>query len=119
MKHAKVNVSALARRLKRAAGGRSPTEIAKLAKVDVSRVTRFLNGDFKKMTPVLRRFCGSLRVPLKEFVLDSPASALPPEMLASWRRIVGQDSERAQAAGRLLRSLEVLAAGNRRAGQKD
>ncbi|MGO9199165.1 MAG: hypothetical protein ACLQM8_01330 [Limisphaerales bacterium] len=114
MQHQRVNFEKLARRLKMAAGSRRAAEIARAAKIDRSRVTRFLNGDFKKLTPVLGRLCSSLGVPVEEFVVDSPAAGLPEEMLRPLRRIVGRDPKRMLAAGRLLRSLEVLAVGGRR-----
>lgn len=114
MRHQKVNIEKLARRLKRAAGATPPAEIARSANIDASRVSRFLNGDFKKLTPVLRRLCSSLAIPVEEFVLDSPASGLSPEMLGPLRRIVGRDPKKILAASRLLRSLEVLAIGGRR-----
>jgi len=114
MHHQSINVVTLTRRLKKAAGATPPAEIARSAKMDGSRVTRFLNGDFKKLTPVLRRLCASLGVPVENFLLDSPASGLSAEMLGPLRRIVGRDPKKILAASRLLRSLEVLAAGGRR-----
>jgi len=114
MHHKNVNVGKLVRRLKRAAGARTPGGIAKAAQIDASRVSRFLNGDFKRLTPVLRRLCSYLGVPVEEFVLDSSTSGLSPAMLEPLRRIVGRDPKKILAANRLLRSLEVLAAGRRR-----
>jgi len=117
MHHQKINVEKLVRRLKRAAGATPPADIARSAKIDASRVSRFLNGDFKRLTPVLRRLCASLEIPVDEFVLDSPASGFSAEMLGPLRRIVGRDPKKILAASRLLRSLEVLAFGERRRGE--
>jgi transcriptional regulator with XRE-family HTH domain len=113
MKHERVNVQKLTKRLRQAVGRKSPAEIAAAAKVDPSRVTRFLNGEFRKMTPVLKQVCSTLKIPVDEFLLDSPASELPPDILVSLRKIVGRNGERAAAATRLFRSLEVLV-GDRR-----
>jgi transcriptional regulator with XRE-family HTH domain len=116
MRHHRVNIEKLARRLKQAAGTKAPAEIARAAKIDPSRVTRFLNGDFKRVTPVLRRLCSSLKVPVEEFLLDSPALGLSAEVLGPLRRIVGRDPRRILAASRLLRSLEALTVGGQRPG---
>jgi len=113
MKHQRVNVRKLTQRLRQAVGRKSPVKIAAAAKVDPSRMTRFLNGEFRKMTPVLRQVCSTLKVPVDEFLLDAPASELPTEILVSLRRIVGRDPARAAAATRLLRSLEALTSGSR------
>ena len=116
MRHQRVNIEKLAQRLKRAAGKRTPAEIARAARIDPSRVTRFLNGDFKKVTPVLRRLCSMLKIPVEEFLLDSPALGLSAEVLDPLRRIVGRDQKRVLAASRLMRSLEALVVGERRQG---
>lgn len=108
MQHQKVNVEKLTRRLKRAAGATPLAKIARSANVDASRVSRFLNGDFKKLTPVLRSLCSCLGVSVEEFVLKSPASSLSPAMLVPLRRIVGRDPKKILAVSRLLRNLEVL-----------
>lgn len=113
MKHQRVNVRALTRRLQQAIGNKSPAEIAATAKVDPSRVTRFLNGEFRKMTPVLNKLCSTLKIPVNEFLLDVPPSGLAPAILLTLQRIVGRDPARAAAASRLLRSLEVLAGDQR------
>ena len=109
MKHEKINVEDLTRRLRKTAAAKAPGEIAAAANVDPSRVTRFLNGEFRKMTPVLRRVCSSLSIPADEYLLDTPVSELPPDALLSLRKVVGRDPARAAAATQLLRSLEVLA----------
>ena len=113
MKHDRVDIEKLTQRLRQAAGSKSPGEIAAEAKVDPSRVTRFLNGDFRKMTPVLRRLCGSLNIPVDKFLLEAPGRDLPSNVLSSLRKIVGRDPARAAAAIRLVRSLEVLASDRR------
>lgn len=109
MKHERVNVEKLTLRLRLAAGARGPAAIAAAAKVDPSRVTRFLNGDFRKMTPVLRQVCLTMRISADEFLLDAAASELPAQILVSLQRIIGQDPAREAAATRLFRSLESLA----------
>ena len=108
MKHERVNVIKLAQRLRQAVGIRPPAVIAAAAKVDPSRVTRFLNGDFRKLTPVLRQVCLTLKISVDEFLLDAPASELPTEILVSLRRIIGRDPARVAAATRLIRGLEGL-----------
>ena len=108
MKHELVNVQKLTRRLRQAAGGRSPAEIADAARVDRSRVTRFLNGEFRRMTPVLKKVCSTLQISVDEFLLDGLAPDLPPDILACLRKIVGRDPMRAAAATRLFRSLQAL-----------
>jgi len=119
-RHQNINVGKLARKLKKVVGTTPVKEVAKSAKMDVSRVSRFLNGDFKKLTPVLERLCVNLRIPLNEFLLDSSPSTLSPEILNPLQRIVGRDPKKILAASRLLRSLEVLALGGRhRAGNSE
>lgn len=118
MKHNRVDIGKLAQTMQRAAKGKLPAEIAAAAKVHPSRVTRFLNGEFKKVTPVLRRVCASLSVSVDKFLLDAPALDLPPDILSSLRRIVGRDPARAAAATRLLRSLEVLTGDRRLRGSR-
>ena len=108
MRHQRVNVERLARRLKMAIGSTPPAQIARAAKIDPSRITRFLNGDFRKMTPVLGRLCSSLNVPVDKFLIDPPASDFSAELLGPLRRIVGRDPKRIRVATRLLRSLEAL-----------
>lgn len=108
MKHPRVKVKELTRTLAKAAGEKSPSEIAKVTGVHISRVGRFLTGDFTKLTPVLRQFCKRLGVACEPFLLEAPASGLSPEILDSLRRIVGRDPGRTAAARRLVRSLEVL-----------
>lgn len=113
MKHKRVNVHKLTRRLRQAVGTRSSAEIAAAAKVHPSRVTRFLNGEFKKMTPVLQQVCLTLKIQVRDYLIDPSPQELPPDILASLRRIVGRDPTRAAAAGRLIRSLEALTSENR------
>lgn len=112
MKHDRVDVEKLTHHLRKAVGAKPAKEIAAAAKVDPSRVTRFLNGEFRKMTPVLKRLCESLKIRVDEFLIQTPASSLPPDILTSLRRIVGRDPVRATAATRLIRSLEVLTSRN-------
>jgi transcriptional regulator with XRE-family HTH domain len=119
-RHQNINVEKLARKLKKVVGTTPVKEVAKSAKIDVSRVSRFLNGDFKKLTPVLERLCFNLHIPLNEFLLDSLPPSLSPEILNSLQRIVGRDPKKILAARRLLRNLEVLAfGGRRRAGSSE
>lgn len=108
MKHERVDVEKLRHHLRKAVGAKPSREIAAAAKVDPSRVTRFLNGEFRKMTPVLKRLCASLKIRVDEFLIQRPAASLPPDILKSLRRIVGRDPVRAAAATRLIRSLELL-----------
>ncbi|MCL4784600.1 MAG: helix-turn-helix transcriptional regulator [Bryobacterales bacterium] len=114
LKYERVNVESLASRLRQAVGGKSRKEVAAAAKVDPSRVSRFLNGEFKIMTPALKRVCAALRISVEEFLLRAPPSELPADILTSLRRIVGRDPVRVAAAARLIRSLEVLTRGNGR-----
>jgi len=108
MKHPKVNVTKLVERMKKAVGTTKPTDLAKKTNLDVTRISRFLNGDFKKVTPVLTKFCKSLGVQWND-LLDFPPTALSPELVASLRRIVGADPNRIRVTTRLIRTLEVLA----------
>jgi hypothetical protein len=108
MKHHKINAEEISRRLKIAVGKRAVSEVAKTAKIDVSRVSRFLNGDFKKLTPVLRQLCNSVGISLRETSPDPRGRDLSPELLAPLRRIVGRDPDKIHAATRLLRSMEAL-----------
>jgi len=57
-----------------------------------------------------------LKIPVEEFLLDSPALGLSAEVLDPLRRIVGRDQKRVLAASRLMRSLEALVVGERRQG---
>ena len=114
MHHPKVNVEKLASSLKRAAGARPYAEIARSANIQASRVSKFLNGDFKAMTPSLERLCATLSVPPEKFLLNSPPSVFSAEMLNPLRRIVGNDPKKIRVANRFLRSLEALAVGARR-----
>jgi transcriptional regulator with XRE-family HTH domain len=98
----------LAQRLKGAAGANSILEIARDSKVDPSRVSRFLNGEFKKLTPVLKKVCESLDVSPEDYLLDGSAPGITPETFDTLNRIVGRDPQKILAAARLLRSLEVL-----------
>ena len=116
MKHEAVDVKELTRCLKRAAGSKSPSEIAKSAKVEVSRVSKFLNGDFKKLTPPLSRLCASLGVKADEYLITAPPLKLSPEILGSLRKIIGRDARKMAAAAKLFRNLELLAA-NRSSGR--
>lgn len=108
MTHQKVNVGKLVERLVKAANGKSPSELARSSGIDPSRITRFLNGDFKKLTPILKSLCENLDVQWVD-LLDPPASDICSELVASLSRIVGQDPNRIRATRGLLRSLEVLA----------
>ncbi len=116
MHHQKVNVAELTRRLKRAAGAKPYAEIARSARIDPDRVTKFLNGNFKALTPVLASLCANLGISPQKFLLKSPPSALSEEMLTPLRRIVGSDAKKIKAATRLLRSLEALTVGGRHPG---
>jgi DNA-binding Xre family transcriptional regulator len=108
VKHPRIDSVKLAQRLKRAAGASSVLEIAKKSKVDSSRVSRFLNGDFKKLTPVLSKVCESLEIRPGDYLLDGSASGVIPEIFDTLNRIVGRDPRKILAAARLLRSLEAL-----------
>jgi len=112
MKHVRVNVERLAWRLRQAVGTKPLVEVAAAAKVHPSRVTRFLNGEFMRMTPVLKRVCSALNIPVEEFLEKVPAAELPPKILITLQRIVGHSPARAAAATRLLRSLESLTIDN-------
>jgi transcriptional regulator with XRE-family HTH domain len=108
-RHHNINVEKLVQRLKKAVGARSVSEIAKSAKIDNSRVSRFLNGDFKKLTPVLRRLCKTLHIPLNEFHQDATSSSLSPDIMKAMQRIVGRNPKKILAARKLLQNLEILA----------
>lgn len=108
MKHPSVKKEQLARRLQKAAGVTSRTLIAQRAKVDVSRISKILNGDFKRMTPVVMRICKTLNVPWKDCVVNPGARSLPREIIVVLQRIVGRDARKERAAKRLVRSLEIL-----------
>jgi hypothetical protein len=110
MHHPKVNTEALGASLKKAAAGKMPKDIARSAKIDPSRVTRFLNGDFKTLTPVLRKLCATLGVPVERYLLQPRDFMISEALLTPLYRIVGKDPKKIRAAARLLRCLETLTA---------
>src|SRR5688572_13471829 len=76
MRHQLVAIHKLTERLRQAARDKTHSEIAAAANVDPSRVSRFLNGEFKKMTPVLKKVCGALKISIDSFLLEEPRAAL-------------------------------------------
>lgn len=112
MKHKKINIVKLVKRMKKAAGTTDVTALAKSSKIHPSRVSRFLNGDFKKLTPVLVQFCEALRVSWTDLTEPPPSANLSPELIASLNRIIGRDPSRIRSTTQLLRSLEALISGS-------
>lgn len=113
MRHPKVNSEKLAQQLRKAAKGRPISEVANKAGIDISRVSRFLSGDFKKSTPKLEKLSSALGVKLGDYLIDSEDFECSSEIQGLLRKIIGRDRRKAGAAIRLLRSLEVLTVGKR------
>jgi len=115
MKQTVVDSKRLARRLEAAIlrSGKSYKEIATRTGIDASRVSRFCNGEFKRVTPVLEKLCDKLNVSWKSCIAGSEAHIAQREVVESIHRLIGKAPEKATAVRRLVRCVELLFANNK------
>lgn len=82
-------------------------QIAKTSGIEASRISKFCNAEFKRVTPVLKKLCIRLEVPLE----DPAANHVEPitnDIFESVRTLVGKSSKKAKAVRRLIQSVELL-----------
>jgi len=104
MKQPPLNSSKLARDLK----GRirkqrlSYVDVAKIAKVDASRVSKICEGQFKRLSPVVKRVCDALAAKPETFLVNQSVPA-PADLIADINRLISGNPDRARALQKILR----------------
>jgi hypothetical protein len=77
-------------------------KVATLAKVDASRVSKFCDGNFKRLTPILRRVCMAVGTNPEAF-LETKSTRVPVDLAADIDRITHGIPARARALRQILR----------------
>ena len=110
MKHPAVDAQRLAQKLRAAIDrkGMALEQIASKAGIEQSRVSRFRAGEFRRMTPILEKFCRTLGVHWQDCVSGDGPKKLPEDFLESVRRLVGKNPRKIRAVRQLVRSVETL-----------
>jgi len=107
MKQPRLNVSKLTQDLTRRIRDKKLdyVQVAALAKVDASRVSKICDGNFKRLTPILRRICIAVGTNPEAF-LETKSTRVPIDLSSDIERITRGIPARARAVQQILRIVQ-------------
>ncbi len=82
--------------------------VAKVARVDSSRISKICDGRFKRLSPVVQRICDVLKTKPEKFIVEESMPALD-DLLTDINRLIRRSPARAKALQKILRIVTKVA----------
>ena len=111
MSKLRINAEDLAKRLDAAIQHRGMTynQVAKVTGIEASRISKFCNGKFKCISPVLKRLCIELKIPIQDLSVGRNFEAEIEDIVKSIRHLAGGDPAKAKVLRKLFEAVKTIA----------